>query len=666
MRALSKPTVNIPQGGRRTASIVFASVIIIGLFLLFSSFRSLSSGTFVSLRGDPTTNSPFKTTRQSNRREMRTTDKTLSTDHVLDLSTIDVSESEINGSAAVTPPTIEKTIEIATVGLSGSTPATTPATTPSTTPATSPATTTATTTTTTLSTTPSTPTAIAEIDLVKMQQLQSEMEKTELAMKKLLDNVKIQQVKIEMKKKRLQQQHNTTSMSTPHVPPGVLKYRCQPQTQGPSSQVIENGLPHQRKRDCEIRCNLHPQCERFDYVPTSTFSDPKQSCRYYTKGGGTTRTSTDRAMCVLLGSEVKTPGLASKTPTTVTPEKPTTALKVLNNEEGNDWISERFQKGTPFVVGRLGGAESCLTVQYLAGATSIHACLDPHRASGIYPESPTVFKSFATIYMNALKQLDNNDAMATFPNIKANEDKIFPHLKCTTLVKNRAIEPFYFDDPWSKHLEGKTVLIVHGFISSIKCQLLHYKNLFVNEHVLPSFTPKFVQMPQALGGKTPHGSWMETLEAVTKLIDNVGPFDVAIVAAGAYAMPLAVHCKIKHNATAIAMGGGSQLMFGLKGKRWDTHPDLSKLYNKHWMYPLEKDTPDNAQTIEHGGPYWGPKEKRHAICPVKPTSPANSSTKLMICPDRFCPCKPPCIGCLLCSKSLKPLRATYNQTVVTN
>merc|ERR1712167_183740 len=114
-----------------------------------------------------------------------------------------------------------------------------------------------------------------------------------------------------------------------------------------------------------------------------------------------------------------------------------------------------------------------------------------------------------------------------------------------------------------------------------------------------------------------HGSYMDTLSTVKEEIDAEGLFDVAIIAAGAYAMPLAMHCKVGHNATAIAMGGGSQLLFGLKGHRWDTHPILSKLYNAHWMYPLEQDTPDNAKSIESGGPYWGSNGQRLKKCPIK-------------------------------------------------
>ena len=122
-------------------------------------------------------------------------------------------------------------------------------------------------------------------------------------------------------------------------------------------------------------------------------------------------------------------------------------------------------------------------------------------------------------------------------------------------------------------------------------------------------------MPQCLGGQTPHNSYVETLKSVQQVIDGIEFFDIAIIAAGAYAMPLAVYCKLRRNASAIVMGGGSQLLFGLKGHRWDSHSVLSKLYNKDWIYPLEQDTPKNARMIEMSGPYWGPESKRLKSCP---------------------------------------------------
>lgn len=286
----------------------------------------------------------------------------------------------------------------------------------------------------------------------------------------------------------------------------------------------------------------------------------------------------------------------------------------LSNDEGNALISHLFEKGRPFVAGRLSmGAELCLLSAFKRGENPIRPCGQPHRLSGIYPETPDMLRSFARNYQDSLQMLTYSDVMATFG--QPSETEILKHLP-VTIVKNRAIEPFYFEEPWSVHLKGKSVLIVHAFIPSIKCQLRRAQKLFSSPKILPPFKAKFVHMPQALGGKTPHGSYMETLSFVKKNIDAEGPFDVAIIAAGAYAMPLAMHCKIKHNATAIAMGGGSQLLFGLKGHRWDTHPKVSKLYNKNWMYPLEVDTPSNAKSIERGGPYWGPKAKRLTECPL--------------------------------------------------
>ena len=54
---------------------------------------------------------------------------------------------------------------------------------------------------------------------------------------------------------------------------------------------------------------------------------------------------------------------------------------------------------------------------------------------------------------------------------------------------------------------------------------------------------------------------------------------------------------------AIHMGGATQLLFGIKGGRWDTHPVISKLYNEHWVRPAASETPNSIQRVQ-GGCYW--------------------------------------------------------------
>jgi hypothetical protein len=51
--------------------------------------------------------------------------------------------------------------------------------------------------------------------------------------------------------------------------------------------------------------------------------------------------------------------------------------------------------------------------------------------------------------------------------------------------------------------------------------------------------------------------------------------------------------------SAIHLGGEMQLLFGIKGKRWEN----SNIYNSAWTRPDPEDTPINANSIEDGC-YW--------------------------------------------------------------
>jgi hypothetical protein len=80
----------------------------------------------------------------------------------------------------------------------------------------------------------------------------------------------------------------------------------------------------------------------------------------------------------------------------------------------------------------------------------------------------------------------------------------------------------------------------------------------------------------------------------TKEVD----FDIAIVGCGAYGFPLASRLK-EDGKIAIALGGLVQLLFGIKGRRWDN----SDLYNEHWVRPSARETPVRAGKTD-GGAYW--------------------------------------------------------------
>jgi len=54
---------------------------------------------------------------------------------------------------------------------------------------------------------------------------------------------------------------------------------------------------------------------------------------------------------------------------------------------------------------------------------------------------------------------------------------------------------------------------------------------------------------------------------------------------------------------AIHLGGATQILFGIRGARWDEMETYRKLYNKHWIRPNEMEVPKDANRIEDGC-YW--------------------------------------------------------------
>src|SRR5439155_7808957 len=54
------------------------------------------------------------------------------------------------------------------------------------------------------------------------------------------------------------------------------------------------------------------------------------------------------------------------------------------------------------------------------------------------------------------------------------------------LVELGCLEPFHYAEPWSQHLAGKRVLVVHPFGESIRRQYADRRQLlFANQKVLP-------------------------------------------------------------------------------------------------------------------------------------------------------------------------------------
>jgi hypothetical protein len=178
------------------------------------------------------------------------------------------------------------------------------------------------------------------------------------------------------------------------------------------------------------------------------------------------------------------------------------------------------------------------------------------------------------------------------------------YLKKATKTPLRNLEPYFLDNPWSQVLKGKKVLVIHPFSDTIKSQ---YKNnrehLFENKNVLPEFKSlQTIKAVQTIAGeKSNFKSWFDALDYMKKQIDELD-FDIAIIGCGAYGFPLAAHVKRKGK-KSVHMGGATQMLFGIKGSRWENSEDFKDIINKYFVSPSLKDTPQRAKDIE-GGCYW--------------------------------------------------------------
>jgi hypothetical protein len=77
---------------------------------------------------------------------------------------------------------------------------------------------------------------------------------------------------------------------------------------------------------------------------------------------------------------------------------------------------------------------------------------------------------------------------------------------------------------------------------------------------------------------------------------------------------MASHAK-KMGKIGIHLGGSLQLLFGIRGKRWEnkeygsslrqTHPEIKyyELPNADWIRPTESETPKSANNVENAC-YW--------------------------------------------------------------
>lgn len=275
-------------------------------------------------------------------------------------------------------------------------------------------------------------------------------------------------------------------------------------------------------------------------------------------------------------------------------------------QPASDIIKYELLKDKPSMIARIGSTELLAMVHYINSKKSYRRKIEKFKQkaihdkmwtlSGFYPSNEENIAKFSELMLSDFPLVD---ILGTWRK----EEKVFANeLRTAIKISLKDLEPYYHNFPWTEVLKDKTVLVIHPFKESIISQYDKREFLFDNPNILPSFKLKTIKAVQSIANNKPEfENWFLALDYMKEQIDRED-FDIALIGCGAYGFPLAAHVKRKGK-KAVLLGGALQILFGIKGKRWEEHPQISKLINSHWIKPLNIEIPSNAKKVD-GGSYW--------------------------------------------------------------
>jgi hypothetical protein len=208
--------------------------------------------------------------------------------------------------------------------------------------------------------------------------------------------------------------------------------------------------------------------------------------------------------------------------------------------------------------------------------------------AGFFPCTDAMMSRFGALYLEDFKQID---LLGLWFN--PFESYVCRH-QCSEapIVLLHHLDPFSFKEPWTRALTHKKVLVIHPFVKTMAQQYAKRTTLFADPDMLPECDLILMQAVQSRGGGHPDfDTWFDAFDHMCHQIDQTD-FDIAIIGAGGYGLPLAAYIK-RQGKKAMHWGGATQLLFGIKGRRWDTRPYGKTYYNEHWTYPVDEETPSN-------------------------------------------------------------------------
>lgn len=275
-------------------------------------------------------------------------------------------------------------------------------------------------------------------------------------------------------------------------------------------------------------------------------------------------------------------------------------------------LCELFKGNKPFLIGRNGTIElDCLIYNTLNQVIPNHKLSQLELNAGIFPADS--HNTYCKKYMEAL---ENADVMAEgwYEPLKEYEKLILDSAnKYRYRIFLRNLEPYYVKPEyrWTQFLANQRVAIINSFATICETQTYMSKAIWGDEaeSLLPSSTT-WIPIPTYYSPALAQGNagWPAHIKNFEEAVDDVvkrvmfESCDIAIIGCGGLGMLIGHELK-KLGLKCIVMGGATQILFGIKGKRWEKHETISKFFNDAWVVPSDKYKPNNLKVVENGC-YW--------------------------------------------------------------
>ncbi len=275
--------------------------------------------------------------------------------------------------------------------------------------------------------------------------------------------------------------------------------------------------------------------------------------------------------------------------------------KILSSAEVNRQLLDKLARKEPFAVTRNGMWETGMLVKlerdrlwHMDSAAGMDDVFDKREDRQRYFDLTSALMPYADYVVNWWRI--NMESHFYKPYARKNTQMQF--------CEDDGVSNFLLKDPdsWIYGIEGKKVMIISPFVEYMERQY-QKKDLLWSGIRIPSFEFRSVKAVFWYDGykDSRFRSWFDALHYLYSEAMQQD-FDIALLGCSTFSTPLALMFK-REGKQAVHVGGPLQLMFGIKGKRWDEY--FTDTYNEHWIELPDETKVGNVDSLDmQGGSYW--------------------------------------------------------------